>query len=53
MVNVRNAPSTSAESGGGVAKMFKMALELMDKDMGDKANVELRTALLKAQVEGA
>jgi hypothetical protein len=25
----------------------------MDKDKGDKANAELRAALLKAQVEGA
>ena len=33
--------------------MFKMALQLMDKDKGDKDNAELRTALLKAQVEEA
>jgi hypothetical protein len=33
--------------------MFKMALQLMDKDKGDKDNAELRTALLKAQVDSA
>ncbi len=33
--------------------MLKMVLQLMDKDKGDKDHAELRTALLKTQVEGA
>ncbi len=53
-VNARKAHSTPAGSGGeGVADMFKLAMQLMDKDKGDKNDVELRTALLKAQVDGA
>ena len=53
-MNARNAPSTPAETRGeGVTDMFKMALQLMDKDKGDKDNAELRTAFLKAQVDSA
>jgi len=47
-------PSTPAESrGDSVADMVSLALKLMDKDKGEKDNAELRTTLLKAQVEGA
>ena len=35
------------------ADLFKMALQLMAKDNGDKNNAQLRTALLKAQIEEA
>ncbi len=50
----RNVPSTPAESrGDSVADMVNLAVKLMVKDKGDKDNAELRTTLLKAQVEGA
>ncbi len=53
-MNYRNLPSTPAETRGhSVADMVTLALKLMDKDKGDKDNAELRTTLLKAQVEGA
>ena len=53
-MNARNVPSSPAETRGeGVEGMFKMVLQLIDKDKGDKDNAELRTALLKAQVDSA
>ena len=52
-MHTRNVPSTPAESrGDSVADMVNLALKLMDKDK-DKDNAELRTTLLRAQVEGA
>ena len=52
--NARNVPSTSAKNTGKiVAGIFQVALELMDQGKGDKNDVELRTTLLKTQVEGA
>ncbi len=53
-MNALNVPSTPAETrGDSVADMDSLALKLMEKDKGDKDNADLRTALLKAQVEGA
>ena len=55
-VNARKVPSTPGEAPGeGVADIFKMAMQLMSKDKGDKDkdNADLRTSLLKAQVEEA
>ena len=39
--------------GDGVVDMITLALKLMEKDKGDKGKAELRTALLKAQLDTA